>query len=178
MRKIGQSAAAGVEWEMARGRQWTVAEDAAIRLATLKGRETVGLRVESGEVENDQWRIFRGLCVMGLLLLGGCALEPREQGYYTAAELCGPYVEAQADYNFRWMDSKSFRFYRSRPAPNYFDTRRGEVFIYIGDRIEMVNAFGTWIRHSYECHIDISDQTMVAGEPVRVFQGILEPLPQ
>lgn len=128
--------------------------------------------------------MMKGLAFVSAVLLVSAAAcgetDPREQGYYTAAELCAPHVETRADYNFRWIDEpfssdgdRRFRFYQSNKT--WYDDE--DTFTYYGDNIEMVNAFGTWIRHTYSCRINIVDQTMINGS-VSVNQGILEPLPQ
>jgi hypothetical protein len=65
---------------------------------------------------------------------------------------CRKEIESLAKYDFQWKDEwLELKFSHFR----WSDWEK-RILTHIGDKIEFKNGFGGWIRHTYECDVDVS----------------------
>lgn len=64
-----------------------------------------------------------------------------------------------AKYDFKWIDGML------EPKFSHFrwSNRDKGVVTFIGDKIQLQNGLGNWVRHTYECDFDPQTDTAIAA---------------
>lgn len=89
-----------------------------------------------------------------------------EEGLVGASLSCKPQIEKLARFAIKWTDGAlemKLSHYRWR------DQKRGTV-TYVGDRLQMQNAYGAWQNVVYECDYDVAKKEVT---DVRIHPGRL-----
>lgn len=74
-----------------------------------------------------------------------------------ASVACRPAVESLARIDFKWMDG----FLEPKFSHYGWMNKESGSLRYIGDKIQLQNGFGAWIRHTYVCVYDPSAKVVL-----------------
>lgn len=128
---------------------------------TRQQREAARLKEQADRAEADK-RYAAEAAIRKAQEEAACRRELRcwaEKSSISAATRCRTPVENMAKYDFKWIDGML------EPKFSHFrwSNRDKGVVTFIGDKIQLQNGLGNWVRHTYECDFDPQTDTAIAA---------------